>query len=423
MSQESFEAVCLAWVQSALSYLAATHIPMTQVSRFTYSRDSYTSAVSLASDPLAAIAQGSQDLLQLAPTVDVLGEVQSDPDLKALAFTRLAGDVSEPTEQMVLTFVLKPLLAAYVRAYQIGPLNYPGFNTVYNEFLAYLASQMIPVRWLIYLRKLVIDNALILEDATVLRPPTRGELEWLMKQISFVGGTFPRVRDIAILEVGDSADRRAMPDEIDQTRARNQLFRVSLILRLLTPIRVYPVQLRWVTQPKFRLITEFATEAVPRWPIMPDAPYRVTDVARADIIRLWPTVLPALTDPAVLIGARRFIAASDRETTQDQLIDYWIALEALFLPTGQLPDMADVTALAVAHGLGRSAAERKRIRDDIVRSYKWRSHTVHGERGSQPEGNLEHVTRQTEHYLRRALKQRLLEENLLPDNQLDVNET
>ena len=83
----------------------------------------------------------------------------------------------------------------------------------------------------------------------------------------------------------------------------------------------------------------------------------------------------------------------------DRLVDSWIALEALLLPT-EKDELRFRAALRGAWFIGESSEERAKIFDDLKRSYDYRSAVVHGSEKAVPEK----VVMETEAYLRHALR-------------------
>jgi hypothetical protein len=98
------------------------------------------------------------------------------------------------------------------------------------------------------------------------------------------------------------------------------------------------------------------------------------------------------------VALRRFTRGYDRETDEDRLIDYWVALEALFLPErgGELSYRA---ALRIAAFVEDEKPRRKELFKLLKTSYDARSAVVHG---NLPK-NLEGVSRATEDVVRTAL--------------------
>jgi hypothetical protein len=70
-----------------------------------------------------------------------------------------------------------------------------------------------------------------------------------------------------------------------------------------------------------------------------------------------------------------------RSKKDDQLIDYWIALEALFLPKERTPEMGVAAGLAISHYLGQTPEERRSHFEAVKASQRLRSDVVHGKTG------------------------------------------
>ncbi len=95
---------------------------------------------------------------------------------------------------------------------------------------------------------------------------------------------------------------------------------------------------------------------------------------------------------------------------EDNLLDYWIALEALFLPEGLDREMRQSISLAAANYLGKNSRERRTIYDDLGFSYQFRSYLIHGKRSDIPKKHsLDETVTKTGGYLRQALRRRIEE--------------
>jgi hypothetical protein len=113
------------------------------------------------------------------------------------------------------------------------------------------------------------------------------------------------------------------------------------------------------------------------------------------------SVMPAKAELAL----RRFEMAHSRELDEDRLIDYWIALEALFLKREERQELSYRAALRMARFLGSSPDERVQIFHKVKRSYSVRSSVVHGD---PPPADLTEITSFTGDQLRSALRQAVL---------------
>jgi hypothetical protein len=92
-------------------------------------------------------------------------------------------------------------------------------------------------------------------------------------------------------------------------------------------------------------------------------------------------------------------AEAEEQQAGDMLIDYWIALESLFLPDeGQ--ELSYRISLRVACFIATSPPERQAVFREIRRSYRLRSALVHGRTLND---DVRRVTHYTENALRRAL--------------------
>jgi hypothetical protein len=111
----------------------------------------------------------------------------------------------------------------------------------------------------------------------------------------------------------------------------------------------------------------------------------------------------AASMPTVALALRRFDAAYGRISDEDRLIDYWIALEALFLPDRQ-DELSYMGSLRIARFLEQDRLARTATFELMRRSYRLRSQIVHG---STP-GEIHEVAGETEQVLRRALRRMLL---------------
>jgi hypothetical protein len=139
--------------------------------------------------------------------------------------------------------------------------------------------------------------------------------------------------------------------------------------------------------------------------------YRLGGSLEPQLRRYFPHARRAILTPTLQTAIARFNDSYVRTTTEDRLIDYWIALESMFFPKEQqVRELQFAVALAVSHYIGRTPTQRDTIYDTILLSYRWRSYLVHGKRGTAPrQKGLDTIVRETGEYLRTALAQRVLE--------------
>ena len=96
-----------------------------------------------------------------------------------------------------------------------------------------------------------------------------------------------------------------------------------------------------------------------------------------DQLRSLYTHLRENHDQRITLAVRRWGSAIERPHFEDRLIDYWIALEALFSPSDN-QEIKYRAALRIATLLGDTPDERVQLYDAVRHSYDWRSTLVHG---------------------------------------------
>lgn len=83
-------------------------------------------------------------------------------------------------------------------------------------------------------------------------------------------------------------------------------------------------------------------------------------------------------DRRLELALRRFDTAIDRHDYEDQIIDLWIALEALLLPDDRA-ELSYRASLRLAQAVGRDASDRVKVFELARQSYNTRSKIVHGD--------------------------------------------
>ena len=129
--------------------------------------------------------------------------------------------------------------------------------------------------------------------------------------------------------------------------------------------------------------------------------------------KLWKSVAEGANKDKVQLALKRFGDTAERLSTEDKLIDYWIALESLFAS-----DASSKIGRRVSRRMASFLGERgecMEIRQDVQLSYRFRSAIVHGNRKQlanleKKKAKLADVTERTRGYLRQALL-KILESN------------
>lgn len=181
-------------------------------------------------------------------------------------------------------------------------------------------------------------------------------------------------------------DQGAGRKESVEEQARENLDRVVLALRIFQPD---PVELGAIVayQP-----TVAGSAHNPWWflfgwpsrlpvvnPLRLRGRYKLTKVATAQLKNIY-RGLQANLGRSAEVALRRFDLAYQRRHSEDRLIDYWVALEAL-ISEGQ-QELTYKMAMRIAHFLGKSANDRVALYEGLKKAYGVRSAVVHG-RGSK----------------------------------------
>lgn len=107
------------------------------------------------------------------------------------------------------------------------------------------------------------------------------------------------------------------------------------------------------------------------------------------------------------LALRRFESGLEEELSEDQLIDFWIAFEALFLGGGDIKGPAGhIIEVASSVLLGKSDRERKEIRQQLATAYSTRNGIVHGSKHpfTDKPYELDDFVPKIEDYLRESIK-------------------
>lgn len=118
--------------------------------------------------------------------------------------------------------------------------------------------------------------------------------------------------------------------------------------------------------------------------------------------QLWGQMQSATGLSWLQIALRRWDMTALRTRNDDRLIDYWVALESLFLREWEQSKRNNV-AVRVAVWLSDDATDRAAICDAIWDSYGCRSSVVHADEKQLGQYNVDEVADGTREYLRQSL--------------------
>lgn len=148
---------------------------------------------------------------------------------------------------------------------------------------------------------------------------------------------------------------------------------------------------------------EYSRRKMP--PSGPGGYYILNEEKARKLQEMWPTLASSDRDPRIELALRRLESTYERRMLEDKILDFWIALEALFVPS-QVRSIKQKAALRIARYLSQGAGEQKLISNAMKASYKVRSDVAHGTRLTKSM-NLEATASKTEALLRKDLVQAL----------------
>jgi len=144
-------------------------------------------------------------------------------------------------------------------------------------------------------------------------------------------------------------------------------------------------------------------------------PYVLTASDADMLAALWPQVQRATRDDRLTVAFTRLADSYLRTKDEDRLIDYWTALESLFLQSlslsggGSQVQQGSLVAAALAHYIGANASERAGIANTLVDSHRLRGAIIHADKNNRTSEKVTELVTRTGEYLRAALRKRIQE--------------
>ncbi len=147
---------------------------------------------------------------------------------------------------------------------------------------------------------------------------------------------------------------------------------------------------------------------------------KVDKSQESGLVELYRKLGSSLNLTSLKLALARWDSAADRLTEEDRLIDYWVALESLFVPE-TTQELSYRTALRIAAFIGTNGAERMQIYEQMKESYRLRSEIVHGSIRKRKEkiGSVELIDL-SRSYLRQALLKILESSHSFDPSKLEV---
>jgi len=143
------------------------------------------------------------------------------------------------------------------------------------------------------------------------------------------------------------------------------------------------------------------------WPMMstrahavvPGPRYTLGNDEGSQVAAIHSALCTARPDERTRLALGRFNTAYEKADPGDRLIDYWIALEALFLTDGERGELSYRASMRIAYFLG-TAETREQLSRDARQSYNTRSDIVHGKECK----DVLRIAAETEDVVRRILQ-------------------
>lgn len=321
---------------------------------------------------------------------------------------------AESQSWWLMNFYVVPLLTRYIGPELVLDFEEGRARSVYAGFEAFLESTQVtysivaPLEWFEG-----PDEEVRLNATTVLRKLSEGEIQYLWHLGEF-GGIVDRHQALGMsfcLETTQVAEKNA---PVDFSEVYVDLIRVVTALRLLKSGQVgIPVVTQRSCGPAFGPGGSTATSGPS--PASMGPRYVLTLGERGDLLSVYEALTQGTVPKQLKVALDRFNYAYNRTRPDDRLIDYWIALEALFLPDEPPQELRYRASLRVAYFVSQGPEEREETFTQIRRSYDVRSAIVHGRESE----DAPQIAQFTEDVLRRALRRAVVAPESLDTQQLD----
>ena len=338
------------------------------------------------------------------PLVEV---VRKDPRLRGVLLTNSGGTPITNAEIEVWwieNHLAVPFLHAYVDKAGGFQFDEGIFDELFDDLRRDIESLDITVTELSPLMNVEIESDQIQVDHNIqVRRLSTDELEgWLNPVDAGFPFTSSRLTFHELLRLKSAIEviyqkKRYAPSG-STVEAHEKVWRLVTAMRLLTDASP---RVAFVARTLSCLARGFGTWEGPLPLLGPSAKIEKSQESR--LVELYRKVESSPNLTKIKLGLARWNSAGDRLTEEDRLIDYWIALESLFVPETR-QRVTHRTAQRIAAFLGSDGGERGRIYEQMKESYNLRSEIVHGSIRKRerklPSGELINVTRS---YLRQSL--------------------
>jgi hypothetical protein len=341
----------------------------------------------------------------------VVAAIRSNPSLsKALvdASGKLIAQESQPwwTEN----FIIAPFLYKYFTVVESSAFDDPAFEQIFGQLAEAFESPVTTVVELSTLANVQLATTEIpISPGMKLRQISKDETErWLNRDPLL---SFNPISTLELVELQCAIETTYQQPRTQAIRSPQKLAEKSE--RLLTAIRLlFDSNVGIVFTERMAQGFLVTGAGGTTWPPSARRGGRSVELDADDcssLLVIWNRIQSSLNSERASLALRRWDTSVERVRLDDQLVDYWIALESLFAPDSS-QEVRYIASLRMAAFLGQTSDERAAIYDDMRKSYDTRSDIVHGNvagfnenRRLRFEADLPVVAGKTRAYLRKAL--------------------
>jgi hypothetical protein len=430
--------LCEAWLAAALKLVANRRLYARPDLEIEFGSGVQSMRPTQSVDYRGFISAATTELMDLEQTFAVLEMVQENARISRALFgtDQWAPPLPELGPLMITSHTLGPLLIQYlIRSDYINRTDRVSiasdvFDDVYAQLEQFIFEpETIRVFWLVQFRNLKTEiEALDLSDGIRLRRANEAERKQAVKGSYSGAGTQPGMDIYEVFSnpafTRSRQDLDTVPDVFLELAFQRGSVRSEdveayaekflLTLRLIDDVPVSIHSFWYVDTNPFPSIVPPRRVLHEELPFArPEEPYVITPDHAAKIEELWMNSELHIKDPRLLLAVRRLDDSYHRKRPEDRLIDYWVALETLFLQVNE-GELRYRASLSIARFLGNSQADRLAICKDVKTSYDLRSKLVHGV--VKPVDKLAEIEKQTGSLLRQTLL-RCIPKQQTPDNE------
>lgn len=304
----------------------------------------------------------------------------------------------------------------------VWKLNEAKFKKIYENFESYLFSETVPYKSFVVLPQLEIETEeIVLKDELKIKKLSDKEFEKLV-EVSTLG--MPHLEFLSpekvVLERVFGVRKKPTVVMNSPTTEQNGVTR-NLFLNVITTLRLFKKGKVGFDTIYGENLSDwegggFRGGSSPAFPETRGGRLKLEKSEEVDFVKFWKffnNIKLETLDKNLRIAVSRFNSAFERRDAEDKLIDYVIALTALFSKKDEAGLGRYRLSMRVALFLAKKPEERKKVRKEILEIYDVRSAIVHGNdiKKFRNFKDLKTLVDRTEDYLRRSIKD-LLQLNL-----------